>query len=145
MIDWFGGVVYLNASPGLCVAFKVPRSWVWFAKYNNLTNTWKKVMHILSKTRSMGFLRTSYRQCFNFAMISAWKLSKSLNPCVFSFYTRVLSSTQVHDDSDKPYWEPFPRHPNTWWVGDWTSKYLLRRLLGVPNTYSPGIWRILDV
>ena len=36
----------------------------------------------------------------------------------------------------------FPRHPNTWWVGVWTPNHPLRRLLGVPNTYSPGIWRI---
>ena len=35
-----------------------------------------------------------------------------------------------------------PRHPNTWWVGVWTPNHPLRRLLGVPNTYSPGIWRI---
>ena len=38
-----------------------------------------------------------------------------------------------------------PRHPDTWWVGVWTPKHLLRRPLKVPNTYSPGIWRILDV
>ena len=30
-----------------------------------------------------------------------------------------------------------PRHPNTLWAGVWTPKHLLRRLLGVPNTYSP--------
>ena len=37
------------------------------------------------------------------------------------------------------------RHPNNWWVGVWTPKHLLTRLLKVPNTYSPGIWKILDV
>ena len=39
----------------------------------------------------------------------------------------------------------YPRYPNTCWGGIWTHKHLLRRLLGVPNTYSPSIWRILDV
>ena len=38
-----------------------------------------------------------------------------------------------------------PRHPNTWWIGVWNPKHLLRKLLRVPNTYSSGIWRILDV
>ena len=38
-----------------------------------------------------------------------------------------------------------PRHPNTWWVGIWTPKHLLRRPLGVPNTSLSGIWGILDV
>ena len=37
-----------------------------------------------------------------------------------------------------------PRISNTLWVGVWTPKHLLRRLLGVPSIYSPGIWRILD-
>ena len=43
--------------------------------------------------------------------------------------------------SDRPY----PSLPNTWWVGVWNPKRLLRRLSRVPNTFSPGIWRSLDV
>ena len=38
-----------------------------------------------------------------------------------------------------------PILPNTFWEGIWTPKHLLRRLLGAPNTFSPDIWRILDV
>lgn len=38
-----------------------------------------------------------------------------------------------------------PRHPNTLWIDAWIAKHLLRRLLGVQNIYSAGIWRILDV
>ena len=34
----------------------------------------------------------------------------------------------------------YPRHLNTWWVGVWTPKHLLRMFLGVPNTSLPGIW-----
>ena len=37
-----------------------------------------------------------------------------------------------------------PSLPNTLWVGVWIPKQLLRRHLGVPNTYSQGIWRILE-
>ena len=37
-----------------------------------------------------------------------------------------------------------PRHPNTSWEDIWTPKHLLRRPLGVPNTSSQGIWRILE-
>ena len=33
---------------------------------------------------------------------------------------------------------------DTLWVGVWTHKHLLRRSLGDPNTYSQGIWRILE-
>ena len=37
-----------------------------------------------------------------------------------------------------------PSLPNTLWVGVWIHKHLLKRLLGVPNTYSQGIWGILE-
>ena len=37
-----------------------------------------------------------------------------------------------------------PSLPNTLWVGVWAHKHLLRRPLGGPNTYSQGIWRILE-
>ena len=37
-----------------------------------------------------------------------------------------------------------PSLPNTLWVGFWTHKHLLRRPLGGPNTYSQGIWWILE-
>ena len=37
-----------------------------------------------------------------------------------------------------------PSLPNTFWVGVWTHKYLLRRPLGGPNTYSQGMSRMLE-
>ena len=37
-----------------------------------------------------------------------------------------------------------PSLPNTLWVDVWTPKHLLRKPLRVPNTYSQGIWRILE-
>ena len=51
---------------------------------------------------------------------------------------RIKSSSNHHFSGF--FHHKYPRHPNTWWVGFWTSKYLLRRLLGAPNTYSPGIY-----
>ena len=37
-----------------------------------------------------------------------------------------------------------PSLPNTLWLGIWTHKHLLRRPFGGPNTYSQGIWGILE-
>ena len=37
-----------------------------------------------------------------------------------------------------------PSLPNTFWVGVWTHKYLPRRPLWGPSTYSQGIWRMLE-
>ena len=38
----------------------------------------------------------------------------------------------------------YPRLPNTFRGGIWIPKHLFTRFLGVPNTSSPGTWRILD-
>ena len=43
-----------------------------------------------------------------------------------------------------PWCLTIPSLPNTLWVGVWTHKPLLRRPLGGPNTYSQGIWGILE-
>ena len=56
-----------------------------------------------------------------------------------------LQNTVGDSPSKNRAWQNTPRHPNTLRVGVWTPKHLPEvRLLGVPNTYSPGIWMYLE-
>ena len=67
-----------------------------------------------------------------------WALGKQAN-----FWQDISNRENVGKNNKKDLKLHFPSLPNTLLVGVWTPN-LLRRLLRAPNTYSPGIWRILE-
>ncbi len=91
---------------------------------------------------ALGFKNSVLRSCSMFSCRSV--IFKGLNwAWVEKPATATLLTTVVKMPPKK---EPFqnPSLPNTLWVGVWTHKHLLRRPLGGPNTYSQGIWGILE-
>ncbi len=103
-------------------------SWQWNVTTKNIPKS-----HSQEKKHGVGSWRGSFRW-FQFTWVC-------LPFPLWPLWSKTIALIALRGDG---FWTD-PRHPNTWWVGVWTSKHLLRRLLGVPNTYSPGIWRILDV